>query len=287
MGVVASLVPGQSYKTQIVIDDIPEGAAWRLVGHIGDYQVGLTPSSDLVPSVSLTPEDSVFTAAAYSWVVPGGFGVGDGGQVVLVDSRSPGNVPVVYTLELGGEQESSYPVVVPFQRDAVLQTLDGLHAVDVQLVDGSLDFSWEPQQAQFRIPGRSRPVVRYDVLGVGNASLVFALPMGSTQDLRRVLTSGAPIVYRLSANDETYDVDLASVIAVTGVTPTAYPMEDLRVWSLTYVPIDDPAADVRLGAFTWDDGFDAAFAGRPWVDFDQAFVGAEWDAFDTADWTVV
>jgi len=50
--------------------------------------------------------------------------------------------------------------------------------------------------------------------------------------------------------------------------------------------VDDPFADVRLGAFSWAD-FDAAFAGRPWSDFDARFEGMSWAEFDTVDWSVV
>ena len=286
MSVVASLVPGQSYKTQIVVDEIPDGVSWRLVGHVGGYTVGLTPSVDLAPSVSLAPSDSVFTPGSYSWVVPGGFGVGDGGQVVLVDSRSPGNVPVVYTLETDAGEESSSPVVVPFRNDIVLQTLDGLASVDVELMAGSLGMEWEPQVAQFRIPGRARPVVRYDVLSDTSAGLVLKVPMGETSALRRVLASGRPIVYRFGAQEGSYDLDPAGVIAVSSVTSEPVPTADLRFWSLGYTLIDDPDFDVRLGAFTWAD-FNAAFAGRTWADFNAAFAGSTWADFNRADWTVV
>ncbi len=250
------------------------------------FTIGLTPSETLVPAETLAPTDSVFTPGSYSWVVPGGFGVGDGGQVVLVDSRSPGNVPVVYTLETTGGEESSSPVVVPFRSDIVLQTLDGLAAVDVELMAGSLGMEWEPQVSQFRVPGRSRPVVRYDVLSDNAASLVVKVPMGETPALRRVLTSGRPIVYRFGAPEGSYDLDPVGVIAVTAVTSEPVPTADLRFWSLGYALIDDPDKDVRLGAFTWAD-FNAAFSGRTWADFNAAFSGSTWAEFNRADWTVV
>lgn len=286
MSVVASLVPGQSYKTQIVVDEIPAGVSWRLVGHVGGYTEGLVPSDVLTPSDDVVPLDSVFTPGAYSWVVPGGFGVGDGGQVVLVDSRSPGNVPVSYTLETDEGTESSHPVVVPFERDVVLQTLDGLASVDVELMAGSLGMELEPQVAHFRVPGRARPVVRYDVLGDVSAALVVKVPMGQTAALRNVLTSGRPIVYRFGAPEGSYDLDPVGVVSVTAVSSEPVPTADLRFWTLEYTLVDDPDFDVRLGAFTWAD-FNAAFAGRTWADFNAAFAGSSWADFNRADWTVV
>jgi hypothetical protein len=283
MSVVASLVPGRSPQlVQIIVDEIPDGASWRLVGHVGEYTPGLAPGLDVLPGEDTVPADSVFTDGSYSWVVPGGTGVGDGDQVVLVDTRSPGNVPVVYRLEVDEVVESSEPVTVPFQNDIVLQTLDGQKAVDVELLAGSLDVELPTNVATFRVPGRPRPVVRYDVLSDVVSAFVVRVPMGLTSEFRAVIASGAPIVYRFGATS--FDLDPVGVVALTSVQGDPYPTVEQRWWTLGYVLTDDPFADVRLGAFTWVDGFDAAFEGRPWTDLDEAFTGLEWDAFDTADW---
>lgn len=285
MSVVASLVSGQSPQlVQIVLDDIPVGVSWRLTGHVGDLTLGLLPGSGLVPGVGVVPADSVFESAGYSWAVPGGSGVGDGGQVVLVDNRSPGNVPFIYRLTTDVGVESSGSVMVPFSSDIVLQTLDGQATVDLDLMAGSLGMAWEPAVASFRVPGRRRPVVRYDVLGDGGSAFVLKVPFSATADLRRVLTSGAPIVYRFG--DTSFDLDPVGVVSVRSVESEAFPTADMRMWTLGYELIDDPFVDVRLGAFTWDSGFDAAFVDRPWNEFDSAFVGLDWDAFDQVDWEV-
>lgn len=283
MSVVASLVSGQSPQlVQIVIDEIPDGAGWTLTGEVGGYTDGLILGDGLVPDADLLPADSEFTAGSYSWVVPGGSGVGDGGQVVLVDNRSPGNVPYRYTLHLDSGLESSNSVTVPFANDIVLQTLDGQSTVDVELLADSLGMELPTNLSTFRIPGRPRPVVRYDVLSDITSQFVVKVPMASTADFRKVISSGAPIVYRFG--DTSFDLDPVGVVALTSVSSEPHPTVDLRFWSLGYVLIDDPDADVRLGAFTWD-VFDDALSGADWDDgFDARFVGLDWDHFDTVDW---
>jgi hypothetical protein len=269
--------------TQIVIDEIPDGVAWRLVGHVGEYSEGLAPGGDVLPADDLLPMDSVFAPGSYSWVVPGGSGVGAGEQVSLVDTRAPGNVAVVYTLEFEGGEEASGPVTIPFVNDMVLQTADGQYAIDLELLAGSLDVTLPTQSATFQVPGRPRPVVRYDVLGDVVSAFVLRVPFAQTAEFRRVIASGAPVVYRFGA--DSYDLDPVGVVALTSVQGDPYPTALQRWWTLGYVLIDDPYADVRLGAFSWD-AFDEAFVGRPWApDFDEAFAGLDWDAFDTADFS--
>ncbi len=284
MSIAVSVLPGASYKVQIVVDEVPEGASWRVTGHVGSYVPGLAPGDGLAPSDVLAPAPSVFTPGDWSWTVPGGYGVGDGGQVVLTDIRSPGNVPVVYQFTAGGVVAESNVVVVPFQNDIVLQTGDGLVAVDVELLAESLGLSWEPQIAQFRVPGRERPVARYDVLGVAGSQFRVRVPMTQTKDLHRVLASGGPIVYRFGAAEGSYDLDPVGVVLVGAVSSVAVPTADLRFWSLGYTPVDDPFAGVRLGASPWDE-FDSAFTGRPWDHLDEMFTGLDWDAFDRQVWT--
>jgi len=283
MSVTVSVLPGASYKVQIVVDEIPDGAAWQVTGRVGSYVPGLAPGSGLAPSETLAPAGSVFTPGEWSWTVPGGYGIGDGGQVVLTDIRSPGNVPVVYELTLDGMSQASNVVTVPFQNDIVLQTGDGLAAVDVVLLAESLGLGWEPQVAQFRVPGREKPVARYDVLGVGGAQFRIRVPMGQTKALHRVLSSGGPIVYRFGAAEGSYDLDPVGVVLVGAVSSEAVPTADLRFWTLGYTPVDDPFAGIRLGASPWDE-FDTAFTGDPWDHLEQMFLGLDWDTFDRQVW---
>lgn len=284
MSIAATLLPGSSYKVQIVVDEAPIGESWTVTGHVGGYTEGTLPGDDVLPGDDFLPADSVFTDGSWSWTVPGGTGVGEGEQVVLTDIRAPGNVPVTYRFTSESGVEASNVVVVPFLHDIVLQTGDGLAAVDVELSADSLGIGWEPQVSQFRVPGRSRPVVRFDVLGDSGAQFRVKVPMVQTPELRRVLTSGAPIVYRFGAAEGSFDLDPVGVVSVVRVENDPVPTADLRFWSLGYVPVDDPFADVRLGASPWS-SFDEAFTGRPWSDLDLMFDGLEWDALDRQVWT--
>lgn len=83
--ITATLVgAGDPQDVQIVVSEVPAGATWRVTGHAGDW----------------------------SWTVPGGEGVGDGGQVVLLDNRAPGNREVVYRVEtsVGVEARRNFSV---------------------------------------------------------------------------------------------------------------------------------------------------------------------------------
>lgn len=281
--ITASLVSGQAPQlVQIVIDEVPAGVDWVLTGSVGGYTDGLPPSDSLAPGPNLLPADTEFVSGEYDWVVPGGRGVGDGGQVVLVDNRSPGNTPYVYTLTTSAGVERSNSVMVPFSRDIVLQTLDGQATVDVDLMAGSLGLEWPTNVATFKVPGRPRPVVRYDGLNDSSAAFVVKVPMANTPGLRSVLTSGAPIVYRFGG--DSFDLPPVGVVAVTAVQSEAVPTAGLRFWTLGYTLVDDPAADVRLGAFSWD-AFNDSRAGLSWSSgFDAQFAGRAWDQFDAVDW---
>jgi hypothetical protein len=286
--ITASLVSGPApQRVQIVIDEAPAGERWTVVGRIGEFTGGLAPSVDLAPSESLAPSSSEFVAGGYSWVPPGGTGIGDGDQVVLTDNRAPGNVPVVYSLvtEAGEEYSETLRVVFPAGRDTVLQSGDGQRSLAVSLLAGSDGIELPTNVASFRIPGRARPVVRYDVLGDVVSTMNVLVPIEEKTPFRELLGPGEPIIYRLGA--ERGDLDRVAVIQILGVVSTRlWQQRGLREWQLAYQIIDDPWADVRLGAFSWAD-FNAAFAGRSWADFNGAFTGADWAAFNRTDWTAV
>lgn len=255
--ITASLVAGQTPQlVQLVVDEAPDGESWTITG----------------------------TAGGRTWQVPGGAGVGTGEQIVLVDNRTPGNQPVTYTFTSESGSETSDPVTVVFRNDIVLQTLDGQYAADLHLEGGSLDVQLSPNVAAFQIPGRARPVVRYDVVNDIVSEFVLRVPFSQTQELRNVLAAGQPVVYRFG--DTSYDLDPVGVIVVTSIKAEAYPTANLRFWTLGYTLLDDVWLDIALGAFTWDD-FDAAMEGRTWDDFDALFSTLAWDAFDTTDWTAV
>lgn len=281
--ITANLINGQSPQlVQIVVDEIGAGVEWSIVGVLGELEPGLLLGEDLLPSSGLVPEDSVFTDTGYTWQVPGGSGVGTGGQVVLVDNRSPGNQPYVYILTTSSGTETSNSVIVPFVHDIVLQTLDGQAAVDVPLMADSLGMELPTSAAGFRVPGRARRVIRYDVLGDVVSSFTVEVPMADTPAFRRVLTSGAPIVYRFGG--DAFDMAPVGVIAVNSVSSQPVPTARLRWWTLGYELVDDPNLEIPLGAFSWDQ-VDAALSGSTWNEFNTAFTGLNWDTFDTTEWS--
>lgn len=284
--ITASLVSGSDPRlVQLIIDETPAGVPWRVVGRVGSFTAGLAPGSELAPSATLAPKASEFVASDYSWQVPGGFGVGDGEQLALVDNRSPGNVTVVYYLVTGDGTEASEPVTVVFPTDVVLQSNDGQAKVSAELLADSTDIELPTNVASFRVPGRPRPVTRYDVLGDVVSTLNVLLPVEETTPFKDLLGPGKPVLVRFGR--DVLDLDRVAVIQITRVSSSrVLQQKRKRVWSLDYLIVDDPWIDERLGAFTWDD-FRAAFEGRTWDDFREAFAGKTWDGFATADWTVV
>lgn len=260
MSVTASLVSGQSPQlVQVVVDEAPLGEQWELTGS---------------------------TAAGYTWVVPGGRGVGDGGQLIRVDNRFPGNVAVTYRFSSESTVETAAPIIVPFAKDLVLQSLDGQRTVTVDLLKGSLELELPTNVSAYRVAGRSRPVLRYDVIGDVASTFRVLVPLAESSRFRELLAAGAPILYRVGV--EIVDLDPVAVIGVMSVnSPIVHQARAMRVWELGYTIVDDPFADVPLGAFSWD-VFDEALNGTSWDDgFDQTFETLTWDQFDTYDWGVL
>jgi len=235
----------------------------------------------------LAPSASQFVPAGYSWTPPGGTGIGAGEQVVLTDNRAPGNEDVVYTLvtESGEQHSTALRVLFPEGKDTVLQSGDARRTLAVALLAGSAEIELPTNVASFRVPGRARRVVRYDVTGDVMSTLNVLVPIAEKTPFRDLLGPGEPIVYRFGR--DIADLDRVAVIQVNGIASTRlWQQRGLREWRLAYEIIDDPWADIRLGAFSWAD-FNAAFVGRSWRDFNGAFAGADWATFNRTDWTVV
>lgn len=253
--ITASLIGGVSPENvQIVVDETPLGVAWTLTGSTGDY----------------------------SWTVPGGAGIGDGAQLVLSDNRSPGNVPVVYTFIAGEVVEESAPITVPFLGDFVLQTLSGSRSLTLGLLKGSLETQMTSGQARFRVAGRRRPVIRHDVTGDVEGTLVLLVTVAQMPAFVDMLATGEPLLYRLGT--EVMDLSPVAVFSYGDMSSVPYQVKSLRAWALPYALIDDPYLDVRLGGFSWE-FFDTVWAGQAWEDFDSQLAGVSWDAFDTLDWS--
>lgn len=257
MTISAALVGAQvPALVQVVVSEAPDGEAWTVTGSTGSF----------------------------TWTVPGGSGVGDGEQLVLIDNMAPPNTPVTYTFTSASVTEESDPITVPLDGDLALHTLDGQRSVVVNLMDGSLDTELPSNTALFHVPGRARPVVRYTALSDVVSSLVVRVPTADANAFRAVLASGAPIIYRSSVPLE--DTDPVGVIAVTSVRSRLYFLNGFRDWVLGFAVVDNPFQDQALGAFSWD-FFDEVWADLDWDDFDASMSGRTWDEFDALDWTTV
>lgn len=257
MAITVSLVGSTTPQpVQIVVSATPVGEPWTVYGSTGDAE----------------------------WTVPGGEGIGDGDQLTLSDNRAPLNVPVTYRFVAAATQTASPVTVVQATGDAVLQSLTGSAIAVVNLQDGSQEYSQEPQLALYTIPGRRRPVARHGVLGDPAGRLIARAPLTDTPLVDEVLASGAPVLCRMTG--PTLDLPSVAILGITSVSSRGELVAGFREWNLSYVTLDDPYMDQRLGAFDWD-YVDGVWAGDDWDDFDTFMTGRTWDEFDTLDWSTV
>ncbi|WP_405373432.1 MULTISPECIES: hypothetical protein [unclassified Microbacterium] len=221
------------------------------------------------------------TAGGFVWPVNAGTGVSTGEQVVLIDLVPPINTEVIYTLTVAGETYQSNPVIVEVLGDFILQTLDAdLTVVPLTVADGGFERDYGIRQATFSIPGRARPVVRYDSLTDGTGSLSLTTDAAQSEALIDVLESGAPVVYRQNG---IRDLPLVEVVLFSSIKSTSL-IDDLRSWDLAYILTDNPEPGVAAVVYTWDD-FDAVHEDETWAVFDSEWAGRTWDEFDRHEWT--
>lgn len=261
----APISAGSPAPIQVVLQGVPSGAAYVVRG----------------------------SALGSSWTIPGGEGVGDGGQIVLVDNRSAINTPTVYSALVEGVTYTAPPVTVDLPGTRiVLQSLDGATSVVPEPGDlraNGLPRSYVVRSHASQVPGRRRPPARYAPGGDGGGSLVLRTSRAATAHLEAILAAGSPVVVRTDGSVR--DMVAVDIIRITDASSVLWDaldtatggMSDGRVWSLGYVLCDDPEPSTPLAAFTWDD-FDAAWAEETWDDFDAFFAGLTWDDFDTTDW---
>lgn len=261
MAISVALVGGVDPKLiQIVVSATSSGVAWKVTG----------------------------TAAGQTWTVPGGEGVGNGGQLRLVDNRTPLNAPITYTYTPAtGSAQTSSSITAESSYGIVLQSLDGQLVVGVDLLDQSSSLELGVQQAIFNVPGRERAVVRYSMTGDGGGSFHIGMDKTSTAAFRELTRDGAPLLVRRENMDD--DMPLVFVALFSKIVSPGLASDiGYREWVLPFVFCDDPYLEVALGAFTWTDGLDAELAGRTWAQFDSpTMAGRTWNAFDTLDWTTV
>lgn len=257
MAITATLVGSSTPNpVQIVVSSTPVGEPWTVYGSTGDSE----------------------------WVVPGGEGVGDGDQLTLTDNRAPLNQPITYRFVASATQTAAPVTIVQATGDAVLQSLTGAETVVVNLQDGSQAYDQETQLALFTIPNRRRPVARHGVLGDPAGVLIARAPLTSTPLVDGVLSSGGPVLCRMTG--PTLDLPAVTILGITSVSSRGDLVAGFREWNLGYVTLDDPYMDQRLGAFDWD-YFDSVWAGKTWDEFDTFMSGRSWDEFDTIDWSLV
>jgi hypothetical protein len=244
------------YKTQIIVSSTPAGAEWSLTGSWEDF----------------------------TWTVPGGEGIGDGGQLHLTDVLAPTNVPVIYTFRAGTTVEQSSPVVVVGPR-FMLQRLDGSASVPAQLMLGSIGLELDVHQELFYIPNRSRPAIRYGATGDGGGAFRVRVAREDRALFDEVMKAGGPIVYRTTPPLE--DLPPVETILPSRLMSEGLARLPFRDWSFSYVFADYPTLEQRLGGFPWDD-FDAALAAQTWTaGLDSQFAGSAWDQFDLTDWIAI
>ncbi len=250
--IVATLLSRFPAPVQIIVTNMPEGADYVVTGVAGEFV----------------------------WPVNAGVGVSDGGQVALIDLVPPVNTPVQYQVAVAGETYLSNPVTVTIPGGFIAQTLNGnAHVIPLSVNDGGFERDYPTRQAVFQIPGRRRPVVRFDLLGDGGSSIQVTTDRTGSQQLVDVLRSGGPVVFRQSG---IRDLDPVAIVLVSDVKSVSE-IDDLRTWTLGYTFIDNPEPGVASVVYTWDD-FDAYYAGRTWSDFDAEWDGLTWDDFDVEEW---
>lgn len=262
VAIAATLVTtaGSPPPVQIVISDVPNGAEYVATGNTGDGS---------------------------SWPVPGGTGVGDGGQIVLVDNRSALNAPVTYSVVVQGVTYSAAPVTVSHPGKAVLQSLDGQTSVDFVWLDNALPREPQINAATFNVPGRRRPPIRFAPGGDGGGDLTIRADQSNNAEIRELLRSGKPILVRTDGTMR--DWPAVELILLASAPSRLWAGDGgnstQRVWSLDFLFVDDPEPSRALSAWTWDDFDEAADVSfDTWDDFDALFAGSTWDDFDTTEW---
>lgn len=220
-----------------------------------------------------------------SWPVRAGTGVAKGSQLVLADVATPVNTPITYTAEHAGVVASSDSVRVDYGGKFVAQSLDGRDYAEFGWSDNGDPRTQARRTAVFRIPGRERALVRYDVPGGESGDLVVTTRGPQTRALQGLLAPGGPLLLRTDGNVR--DLDAVSFIQPTSATRVltgeGIQSTNARQWSIGFELIDDPEPNTVVALSTWDD-FDAVYAGLTWANFDAEWAGLTWADFDVHDW---
>lgn len=221
-----------------------------------------------------------------SWPVRAGTGTADASQVVRTDVQSPVNIPVTYTVAVGGlDAATSAPVTVDYAGRYVLQSLDGKRSAQFRWLDNGAPREHLLRSSVFFVPGRPEPVVVYDVAAGEDGELLVATGGTQTAALRDLVRAGAPLLLRTDGTIR----DVAAVEFVqlrsarSALSGAGVGSTNDRRWTLGFTVLADPEPNTLVASSTWDD-FDAVYTGLTWVDFDGEWAGSTWNQFDLADW---
>jgi len=229
------------------------------------------------------------TAAGWTWTVRGGNGqTASATTVILSDTATPINVPVTYTVEQTGLAPASCtPLTVPYNGRSVLQSLDGRHAFPFSWRDSGGAEEQDLRTAFFFVPGRSAPIVRWDVSSQETGELHVLMSATTASALKARLRTTGPLLM-LRTDGAVRDFDPVQLIALRSIQTSLWNAQDgagvVRAGVLAYTRITDPEPSIILAASTWDD-FDAAYAALTWDDFAAEWAALTWDDFDQTDWS--
>ena len=228
------------------------------------------------------PYTVVGVAGTTTWPVPGGVGVGTGEQVALIDNRAPLNLPFVYRVVAGGQVYESAPLSVASQAPLLLTSLDGDITVEFEWDDDRAPRELAVRSATWDVPGRSRPPSRFAPGGDGAGSMRVRTSPEHSARLTALVQQGKPIVVRTDGTVR--DLPAVELITITRASSELFDGHyadgwSHRLWSLSFVYVDDPQPSTVLSAWSWDDFDDA---GLTWDQLDA--LALTWDEFDTYPW---
>lgn len=222
-----------------------------------------------------------------SWPVRAGSGTADASQVVRVDVATPVNVPLTYVVSVAGVDvaSSTDPITVDYTGRYVLQSLDGKRSAQFRWLDNGDPREVVLRSSTFHVPGRTRPVMMYDLAAGEDGELFVSTGDAETAALRDLVRAGAPMLLRTDGAIR----DLAAVEFVgirsarSSLSGAGIGSSNDRRWQLGFTVLDDPEPNALVAPSTWDE-FDAVYAGSTWDAFDAEWAGLSWDQFDVADW---
>ena len=221
--------------------------------------------------------------AEVTYTPRGGYGVGAGAQVVVIDLAAPIQREVSYRLIRNGTQVSTGSVTrTSNYRDAFV-SLSGAMVVPFVRMPGH---SWtpEPRMHSTVVPGNPfSPTRMAPTAGLGSTSINVMVEAAHAALWRELVMLNAPVyvLHDIETDDDIPGVELVTIKAAGGARENS---RAPRMWSLTLTPQPDPEPALLVGLSTWDE-FDDHFAGKTWTDFNAMFVGQTWDAFDLVDWS--